>query len=351
MKDVVEARVGLMTSDNARFLRFWWEVCQSNVLFHATSSEEAQKSKRKWFPHNKGGPFRKWAGNQEYLVNWENNGQEIKAIVVEKYPYLDGNPNFVVHDDEYYFRPSVSWSEIAAGANGFRAYPSGFTFNVKGMCVFPNADCTQEQLLMLGNSKYVSRIAKVINPTLGFGVGDFGKLPAALLPHDLICDSATALVKWAQTDWDSYETSWDFTTLPLLRPEHRQAMLAATYAHLSAHWQAMTDEMQRLEEENNRIFIAAYGLQDELTPDVPLHEITLTCNPHYRYGAGKSGDEYERLLLADTLREFISYAVGCMFGRYSLDKPGLVLANQGESVEDYVQKIGEWRLEIGGLSD
>jgi len=103
----------------------------------------------------------------------------------------------------------------------------------------------------------------------------------------------------------------------------------------------MTLEMQRLEQENNRIFIEAYGLQDELTPDVPLHEITLTCNPHYRYGAGKSDAEYETLLLADTMREFISYAVGCMFGRYSLDKPGLILANQGETVEDYLRQVPE----------
>jgi hypothetical protein len=137
------------------------------------------------------------------------------------------------------------------------------------------------------------------------------------------------------------ETSWDFTSLPLLNPDYRQPTLKATYQKLRAHWREMTLEMQRLEEENNRIFIEAYGLQDELTPEVPLNEITLTCNPHYRYGNDKSEDELEALLLADTMRELVSYAVGCMFGRYALDKPGLILANQGETIEDYLKQVPE----------
>ena len=115
--------------------------------------------------------------------------------------------------------------------------------------------------------------------------------------------------------------------------------MKATYQKLRAHWREMTLEMQRLEEENNRIFIDAYGLQDELTPEVPLNEITLTCNPHYRYGNYKSADELEALLLADTMRELVSYAVGCMFGRYALDKPGLILANQGETLADFIRKV------------
>ena len=149
------------------------------------------------------------------------------------------------------------------------------------------------------------------------------------------------LIEYAVQDWDSYETSWDFTSLPLLNPDYHQPTLKATYQKLRAHWREMTLEMQRLEEENNRIFIDAYGLQDELTPEVPLNEITLTCNPHYRYGNDKSEDELEALLLADTMRELVSYAVGCMFGRYALDKPGLILANQGETVEDYLKRVPE----------
>jgi hypothetical protein len=158
------------------------------------------------------------------------------------------------------------------------------------------------------------------------------------------------LVDIGRSDWDSYEISWDFTILPLLNPDYRQPTLKATYQKLRAHWRDMTLEMQRLEEENNRIFIDAYGLQDELTPEVPLNEITLTCNPHYRYGNDKSEDELEALLLADTMRELVSYAVGCMFGRYALDKPGLILANQGETLADFVRKVcsEEWVVDSEG---
>ena len=200
---------------------------------------------------------------------------------------------------------------------------------------------------------------------------------------------ATKILVQAERDWDAYETSWDFTDLPLLRAGFRGETLAATYAALRAHWRDNTLEMQRLETENNRIFIDAYGLQAELTPEVPLAEITLTCNPYYRYSgqsavdskqqwsvvssqwpvvaaqleqiaeemaaqAGADVDASQRLgleqrLLADTMREFISYAVGCLFGRYSLDKPGLILANQGEGVEEYVRKVdsSQWAVVSG----
>ena len=121
-----------------------------------------------------------------------------------------------------------------------------------------------------------------------------------------------------------FETSWDFTTLPLLEDAYRDSILRETYKNLRSHWNEMTLEMRRLEEANNRIFIEAYGLEDELTPDVPLEEITLTCNPRHRYRGDKSEEELEEMLLADTMKEFISYAVGCMFGRYSLvwQRPG-----------------------------
>ena len=149
------------------------------------------------------------------------------------------------------------------------------------------------------------------------------------------------LIDLSKTDWDSYETSWDFTTLPLRSPDYLAPTIEASYQKLRTHWQEMTNEMLSLEEENNRIFIEAYGLQDELTPDVPLSEITLTCNPHYRYDANKPEEELEALLRTDTIKELISYAVGCMFGRYSLDTPGLILANQGETVDDYLSQIPE----------
>ncbi len=152
------------------------------------------------------------------------------------------------------------------------------------------------------------------------------------------------LIAIGRTDWDSQESSWDFTTNKLLDLSNHEAVIEAKYRRVRLNWLDLAMEMQRTEEENNRIFIKVYGLQDELTPDVPLSEITLTCNPHYRYGGNKYEQELEDLLCADTMREFISYAVGCMFGRYSLDKPGLILANQGETLDDYLRQVPQPRI-------
>ena len=191
------------------------------------------------------------------------------------------------------------------------------------------------------NSNVMLEVFPLISPTLNYQPGDLSKLPA-FFPDHLQAELAAVIsqaIEAEKRDWDSYETSWDFTSLPLLHPDYRQPALKASYQNLRTHWREMTLEMQRLEEENNRIFIDAYGLQDELTPEVPLREITLTCNPHYRYGGDKTEDELEALLLADTMRELVSYAVGCMLGRYSLDKPGLILANQGETLADYLAQV------------
>lgn len=193
------------------------------------------------------------------------------------------------------------------------------------------------------NSCVMTEVFPLISPTLNYQPGDISKLPASFAPvlQQQLRTPIERLVDIAKSDWDAYETSWDFTTLPLLAPEHRAETLAATYTHLRAHWKGMTDEILRLEEENNRVFIDAYGLQDELTPEVPLQEITLTCNPAYRYGGKAKAEELEARLLQDTTAEFLHYAVGCMFGRYSLDAPGLILANQGEGVEEYLARVPE----------
>ncbi len=341
MQEFAEARQGLSTSDNDQFLRFFWEVVLGNICFGAKNDQEALSSGARWFPHNKGGPYRKWAGNYELVVDWQDGGRRIKNEVIRKYPYLNGNPNFVVHDDGYYFREAVSWSEIGLEHPVVRFYPAGFVFNIKGMSAFPNNKYNTKAIMGFCNGNYVKEVAAAINPSMSFGVGNFKSLPGAFLQDESIVANVDWLISAATEDWDSYETSWNFTGLPLLNPHYCQPTLKATYQKLRAHWQEITLKMQCLEEENNRIFIDAYDLQDELTPEVPLDEVTLTCNPHYRYGNNKSEEELESLLLADTMRELISYAVGCMFGRYALDKPGLILANQGETVDDYLKQIPE----------
>lgn len=223
------------------------------------------------------------------------------------------------------------------------------------------------------NSVFTSKLLPVLNPTLHVQLRDVKNIP---LPNSspnytIIKKIITCLVGLTKSDWDNYETSWDFSDFPLLRehgpwpfsddrkdPEivfrssENQAIKGKTLAESWENWkafsQAMISRMKELEEENNRIWIEAYGLQDELSPEVPLKEITLTCNPWYRYSSdNKSENQLWKLARADSARELLSYAVGCMMGRYSLDKPGLILANQGEGVEEYLKKIGVGGAELG----
>jgi type II restriction/modification system DNA methylase subunit YeeA len=340
LKEFAFPRQGMATTNNELFLRKWYEI-DRNLIGFSMQKKEAIISGLKWFPINKGGAFRRWYGNQEFIVNYENDGKTI-CDYIDNTPGVRVKSNGRVINREYYFRVGLTWSTISSSEFSMRFSPNGSLFETKGaMCFFDN-EMQMFSILGYMNTKIVSHLLKAISPTLDFHEGPLGKLPV-LRPIESRDTPIILIVKktisLSRIDWDSNETSWDFTDLPLLRSAYRHDTLAETYAALRAHWQEMTDEMQRLEEENNRIFIEAYGLQDELTPDVPLKEITLTCNPAYRYDAKKSRQELDALLLCDTMKEFISYAVACMFGRYSLDKPGLVLANQGESLSDYHSQI------------
>ena len=191
------------------------------------------------------------------------------------------------------------------------------------------------------NSRPAGYFLGALNPTMSTQNEDIDNLPFSPKWFPKCDERVVRLTDLSEEDWDAFETSWEFSEPPLLSSDHQAETLELTYASLRAHCREMTLEMQELEEENNRVFIEAYGLHAELTPDVPLEEITLTCNPHYRYGNNKSEEELESLLLADTMRDLVSYSVGCMFGRYALDKPGLVLANQGETIEDYLKRVPE----------
>lgn len=309
---------GVQTGNNAKYVRLWSEISASKV-------------NNRWFPYNKGGQFRRWYGNFDFLVNWENDGEAIKS---EK--------NFCARGEEFYFSKGITWSDITSGKLSGRVLPEGFLFDASGPSAFFKDPSLTYVGLALLNTKFADSWSKILNPTLHFQSGDFRKLTLA---PSYISEStrltSKSLLEISKNDWDAYETSWDFTSLPLLHPDYRQPTLKATYQKLRAHWRDMTLEMQRLEEENNSIFIDAYGLKGELDEEVDLSDVTLTCNPHYRYGGDKNEEELEALLLADTMRELVSYAVGCMFGRYSLDKPGLILANQGETLADYLRQVPE----------
>jgi len=323
---VSDPRKGMDTGENEHFLRRWYEIDRKDSSYHGHNAPV------RWYPYNKGGEFRRWYGNREYVVNWKDDGKEIKSRLSwdKKKP--------TIRNEHHYFEEGFTWTTVSSSSFSARYSPPGALFDNGGCTLF--AGTRLNVLGALLNSKVASRYLEFLSPTLNFQAGDVARILCLRAVLNLTANPLP-LIESSRVDWDSYETSWDFADLPLLRAKHRRATLAETYASLCSQWQDITIKMQRLEEDNNRIFIEAYGLKNEIMPDVPLHEITLTCNPHYRYGAGKSDAEYETLLLADTMREFISYAVGCMFGRYSLDKPGLILANQGETVEDYLRQVPE----------
>lgn len=330
--ELVDARNGMTTGDNERFVRRWTEVPLARISISLRSDTVA--SSVRWFPYNKGGETRKWYGNQETVVDWQANGQAIKSI----------KPKSTPRNTDLFFRESISWSDINIKNPSFRYYDDSFCFDAAVNSAFPKGKSELLRIISACNNRFVSWMAPILNPTMHFKIGDFSALPAALRTDSRVESEMEAVLSIARSDWNASETSWDFSGLDLLNFDYNQPTLKTTYQKLRAHWQAMALETQRLEQENNRIFIEAYGLQDELAPEVPLSEITLTCNPHYRYGGVKSEQELEDLLRADTMREFLSYAVGCMFGRYSLDKPGLILANQGEMLADYLRQVPQPRF-------
>jgi hypothetical protein len=335
LSSVSDARVGLQTSDNDRFLRNWHEVSQGRSFHGAYDLCSAKESGAKWFPCNKGGEFRKWYGNQSYYVNWEDDGKEVRFLSdpnAEKRTY--------VRNDSYYFRDSVSWCDITTEENSFRRYPPGFIHDAVGHSEFAGDDSWKLCLMAYCNNKFSTKLARLINPTIHFHIGYYQKLPYAKKVWDDESEKRTStLVEIAKKDWDGYETSWNFQKSPFLDNDRKSNNLADNYERLRTSWSAMIKYTKCLEEQNNSQFIDMYELNNELSPELSLNKITLSCNPAYRYGKKTSELEGVKRLRSDTVREYISYAVGCMLGRYSLDKEGLILVNQGDTLKDFLQQV------------
>jgi len=323
-----DARQGLATADNNRFLRFWFEPSSNRIRLRCRNREEARTSGARWFPYNKGGAYRKWYGNSEHVIDWANDGEVLFGL----------RPKSVIRSPDKYFQPSLSWSKVTIGAVSFRAFDEGYLFDVAGCSFFPNQQIAAKVVAGYLNSPVVRVILGVLSPTMNYEVGHISKLPVldkrieeiAVAVTNLVSDAITS----ARADWDNFETSWDFREFPLLRfgqwtvdggrpgGSWKGAALEESWNNWKCYCDAAIRRMQELETENNRLFIDAYGLQDELKPEVPEDQITLA-----RADAHKD------------VAAFVSYAVGCMFGRYSLDAPGLILADAGATVADYLARL------------
>lgn len=332
LEKVAKPRQGLATADNNRFVREWWEVSNNRTSFCCTSREEASQSGAKWFPYNKGGDFRKWYGNQEYVVNWEHDGRELN----------DYKPRSVIRNPQTYFRESISWSKISSGSPAFRYFPSGFIYDVAGTSIFASEEI-RNGVLSFTNSAVAYEELTAIAPTLNFEVGQIATLPIVAELAQSADDNANNLICIARQDWDSYETSWDYQQSALLSQSHDGSLEQAS-ALLSQQWQTLSEEQRQREIRNNELVADAYGVRDDVPCDVPLERVSLKRNSAFVY-PDKTPAERDELFARDVVKDFISYAVGCMFGRYSIDKPGLILASQGETVDDFRERVPDTRFE------
>ena len=316
--DVSEPRVGMATANNDRFIRLWFEVNRNKFGINISSRKEAVESRKKWFPFAKGGEQRKWYCNNDTVVNWENDGFEIQNFKDEK----TGRIRSHNYNLDYIFSSALTWTVIGTEKTSFRFCPVGFLYSNSGYGLFCNNEKTKYYLLGFMNSKIAASLLKILSPSMGFESGYLRKLP--LIESDSL-DSIVERVKHcidgSNTEWDSFEVSWDFKKHPLLRN-------VSTISEAFIQWQSECDDrfnqLKANEEELNRIFIDIYGLQDELTPEGEDKDVTVRKADMQR-----------------DIKSLLSYAVGCMFGRYSTYKDGLLFAGEPYSLQAFVDKMNE----------
>lgn len=332
LEEIAGPKVGLQTGDNARFVREWWEVSQSKLKLTSDNAKDRKTSAcDKWFPYNKGGEYRKWYGNQDYVINWENAGQEL----------YDFKPKSVIRNPQFYFQSSVSWSNVSSGTPSFRYYPEGFIFSHVGDCLFPKDELDRDKLIAICNASVTGQLLAAMAPTLHFEVGQVAKLPIAnLLPGNWTL-KVDNLIQNAKDDWNTQEISWNFSK-PILFDEEQtdfsSGIIEELVKNVRSYWAMIASEQQQLEIDNNIAVADAYGVRDDAPCDVPLERVSLKRNVAFAYPKDTPEVRNEKFA-QDVVKELISYAVGCMFGRYSLDKPGLILASQGETLDDYHAQI------------
>lgn len=316
---ILKTREGMATANNDRFTRRWPEISYSRIIFACQSSESDLAKNGKWFPYNKGGDFRKWYGNNDLLVNWENDGQEIRNNVDEE----TGRVRSHNYNGEFAFREGITWSAISSSDIHVRYAAPGFLFDSKGAKGFADSKSDLIQSMALINSSVGKEALKILAPTLDFKVGDIIRIPFINSDASEIVSIGSNLIELSKYDWDSFETSWDFEQHPLLPQQGQNAtLIEGAYSRWEAECQERFDVLKANEEELNRIFAKIYNMEGEVPIEVP--------------------DDKVSVRLADKVRDIkslISYGVGCIFGRYSTDKPGLILADQGSTVSDFNTKV------------
>lgn len=334
--EIVPVRQGLATGDNERFMRQWFEVSVDRFYMRARDQEDARRSGARWFPHIKGGSYRKWRGNKSVLIAFSEGDQSELSKRGNRLPSRD-----------FYFKPCVSWSNVSSGDVSFRFFDSSSIFGHKGSAVFSESLSGLLKYLSFLNSELVGLLATYIAPTVMLEVGQVKNLPW-IEPESFDSTGVERLIEIFRADWDARETSWDFARPPYLRGGH--SLLQDAFDDWYRRSCETAEEAQRLEMENNRYWANVYGLADEAEVDVPLSRVSLTYNPRFAFAPTKgaperSEEEYRWLHYQRSACELISWAIGVTMGRYSVDVPGLVLADQASSLDDFRARVAESRLE------
>lgn len=364
ISDISPARIGMMTTDNNRFLRNWHEVSFDKIGFDFSNRESAIESDYKWFPYNKGGGFKRWYGLNYLIVNWQYGGKEIID---------NGMTSF--RGKDFYFHEGITWSFISSSNFGVRYKPHGYLFDIQGSSSFPPTDDLEIVTGYL-NSKVAYVFLSILNPTLSFQGGNINSLPYIQKDNVAIKQIVKECISCTRSDWDAHETSWDFQRNELLSIDTSTYMENIDYKmekhfeetgeHISispaapqlgslewrmeqykTKWERKFMQLHKNEEELNRQFIDIYGLQDELTPDVPLNEITILQQGEIN--VIENGITWNEDVMT---KQLISYAVGCMLGRYRLDKPGLHIAHPNptdEEIAPYEYKGEQWEIDDDGI--
>lgn len=366
ISNIADARKGNSTSDNNRFLRIWNEVNVTKMAIRYTSVEKANKEGKYWIPYNKGGGYRRWYGLNEYVVYWKDNGADIRNC-----------SKSVVTNEKYYMKSGSTWGHINSFKFSTRYFDEGFIFDNAGNCLFSDNEFKYLLNAYL-NSCVFQYLSEFINPTIGFSSGVVAGMPYRFdsTRNSLIEQTVKYNIEIVRKDWDAHETSWDFETNPLLAIDE-DTYIDNIHHEIERHeketgghicidpaapeldslewrmeqykqkWEHLFMQLHENEEELNRQFIDIYGLQDELTPDVPLDEITILQQ-------GEIHIENNDIVWHNDViaKQLISYAIGCWLGRYRLDKPGLHIAHPNPTAEEvctYNHNGNEFEIDDDGI--
>lgn len=358
--------VGLQTADNARFLRLWFEPSYSRIGFGCENAALAARSQKKWFPTTKGGTFRRWFGNMYYVVNWENDGEELTNF----------KGSVIRNRWRYFTKCGATWSTIASGKPSFRYFDKSWLFETKGSVCFPEDEKKNNIIMGYLNSPLVSAFLQTLAPTLDYHEGPMGRIPYIDIEDSNLSDLVEKNIALSKSDWNAHETSWDFQRNELLSidadtyTENIDYKMVKHFEETGEHislspaapqlgslewrmeqyktkWERKFMQLHKNEEELNRQFIDIYGLQDELTPDVPLNEITILQQGEIY--VTDNGITWNEDIMT---KQLLSYAVGCMLGRYRLDRPGLHIAHPNptdEEIAPYEYNGEQWEIDDDGI--